>query len=117
VYAFFAFALTLIREIIKDLEDWRGDATHGCLTLPIVWGLRKTKNLLYVVIGLFIVSIFYFTFQIQSIILTTYFGLLAVPFLFFTYRLIIADAKKQFTFLSLYCKLMMLSGVFSMSFF
>lgn len=117
VYAFFAFALTLIREIIKDLEDWRGDATHGCLTLPIVWGLRKTKNLLYAIIALFIVSIFYFTFQIQSVILTTYFALLALPFLFFTYRLMIADAKKHFAFLSLYCKLMMLSGVFSMSFF
>lgn len=117
VYAFFAFALTLIREIIKDLEDWRGDATHGCLTLPIVWGLRKTKNLLYLIIGLFILSIFYFTFHIHSIVLTSYFALLAIPFLYFTYRLMKADSRKQFTYLSLYCKLMMLSGVLSMSFF
>ena len=117
VYAFFAFSLTLIREIIKDLEDWRGDATHGCLTLPIVWGLRRTKLLLYFMIGLFVISIIYFTVHIQSITLTTYFAILALPFLFFTYRLVNADARRHFTFLSLYCKLMMLSGVFSMSFF
>lgn len=117
VYAFFAFALTLIREIIKDLEDWRGDATHGCLTLPIVWGLRKTKNLLYLIIGLFILSIFYFTYHIHNIVLTSYFAVLAIPFLYFTYRLMKADSIKQFSFLSAYCKMMMLSGVLSMSFF
>ena len=117
VYALFAFALTLIREIIKDLEDWKGDATHGCLTLPIVWGLRKTKRLLYLIIALFILSICAFTFYIQNIVLTSYFAVLALPFLYFTYRLMKADSRIQFTYLSSYCKLMMLSGVLSMSFF
>ena len=117
VYAYFAFTLTLIREIIKDLEDWKGDATHGCLTLPIVWGLRKTKRLLYLIITLFILSIFYFTFHIQNIVLTSYFAVLAIPFLYFTYRLMKADSRVHFTYLSSYCKLMMLSGVLSMSFF
>ncbi|RQO32295.1 hypothetical protein DBR32_01410 [Taibaiella sp. KBW10] len=42
VYCFFAFSLTWIREIIKDLEDFKGDAEDGCVTMPIKIGLRKT---------------------------------------------------------------------------
>ncbi len=42
-FAFFAFLMTLIREIIKDMEDIEGDKKAGCRTLPIVWGLKVTK--------------------------------------------------------------------------
>ena len=39
VYAGFAFLLTWIREIVKDMEDMEGDAAEGCLTMPISRGL------------------------------------------------------------------------------
>ena len=39
VYAFFAFMLTWIRELIKDMEDLEGDAAGGCVTIPIRRGL------------------------------------------------------------------------------
>lgn len=42
-YAVFAFALTFIREIQKDMEDLAGDREHGFRTMPIVLGVRKTK--------------------------------------------------------------------------
>ena len=42
-YAAFAFVSTLAREIIKDLEDMKGDAAHDCRTLPIVLGIPKTR--------------------------------------------------------------------------
>ena len=41
VYAFFAFILTWMREIVKDMEDLRGDMAEGCVTMPIRWGLKK----------------------------------------------------------------------------
>ena len=47
VYAALAALLTLIREIIKDAEDIRGDARFNCRTLPIVAGLPRTKVVLY----------------------------------------------------------------------
>lgn len=47
VYAALAALLTLIREIIKDAEDVRGDARFNCRTLPIVAGLPRTKAVLY----------------------------------------------------------------------
>jgi len=42
VYAFFAFVLTWMREIVKDMEDFKGDAEQGCITMPIKWGLQRS---------------------------------------------------------------------------
>lgn len=42
-YAGFAFVLSLIREVIKDLEDMEGDAQYQCRTMPIVWGVPAAK--------------------------------------------------------------------------
>lgn len=44
VYAYFAFVLTWIREIVKDMEDLKGDSEEGCETMPIRWGLKKTTQ-------------------------------------------------------------------------
>lgn len=49
VYAYFAFMLTWMREIVKDMEDFKGDAQEGCVTMPIKWGLQKSS---WFVIGL-----------------------------------------------------------------
>ncbi len=42
-YAFFAALSTLIRELIKDMEDMSGDARAGCRTVPIVIGITASK--------------------------------------------------------------------------
>ncbi|MEI9957753.1 MAG: UbiA family prenyltransferase [Ferruginibacter sp.] len=43
MYAAFAFIISLIREVIKDMEDMEGDAKYGCKTMPIVWGIPAAK--------------------------------------------------------------------------
>ncbi len=43
VYASFAFIISLVREVIKDMEDMEGDARYGCRTMPLVWGLNAAK--------------------------------------------------------------------------
>ena len=53
IYALFAFFMTLVREVIKDMEDLKGDNSFGCKTLPIVWGIRKTKILIYIILIVF----------------------------------------------------------------
>lgn len=53
-FAGFAFLLTLIREIQKDLADVKGDRIARFKTMPIVIGERKTK---FVVTFLLIISI------------------------------------------------------------
>lgn len=43
-YAYFAFVLTWMREVAKDMEDIRGDSAEGCDTMPIRWGLLRSSR-------------------------------------------------------------------------
>lgn len=54
----FAFLLTLIREIIKDIEDIEGDQSAGLRTFPIISGIKSSKVLvmflcLVVILGVY----------------------------------------------------------------
>ena len=39
LYGSFAFIISMIREVVKDIEDMEGDAKYNCKTMPIVWGV------------------------------------------------------------------------------
>ncbi|HSF52448.1 MAG TPA: geranylgeranylglycerol-phosphate geranylgeranyltransferase [Algoriphagus sp.] len=115
-YAIFAFFLNLIREIIKDIEDRPGDRKHGCRTLPIVIGFRKTKQVIFLIAFGFVCSILIVTFKINSLILFVYFGILGIFFLWFMWKIYQADRKDHFTQLSAIAKILMLVGTLSMGF-
>ena len=114
IYALFSFGISLIREIIKDMQDIRGDARFGCRTLPIIWGLRRTKYLLYGLLGGFVVSLFFIAIALHNTRLTGIFALLLMPISWLLYRLILADTRRDFGYLSNLCKVIMLMGVLSM---
>ena len=116
-YAVFAFSISLLREIIKDMEDQQGDATFGCQTLPIIWGVSKTKTLLYTLSGFFIFLLFFLSGTLGNRTLIVYFLLLIIPITYFLVKLVYADTKRDFAYLSDFCKLLMLSGILSMAFF
>jgi len=56
-YSLFAFMTGLLREIIKDIEDRKGDAKFSCRTLPIVLGVAKTKRLLLALSVIFLAAL------------------------------------------------------------
>lgn len=56
-YTFFAFWATLAREIVKDLQDQKGDQLHGANTLPIWLGQRVAKYATLAVLGLLFLSL------------------------------------------------------------
>lgn len=114
-YAAFSFSLSLVREIIKDIEDVKGDARFGCRTLPIVWGIRQTKYLLYGLIALFITTLFLLADSLDNARLGWIFMILLLPTTWLVYRLVKADTKDDFSYLSNLCKLIMLMGVVSMA--
>jgi 4-hydroxybenzoate polyprenyltransferase len=113
--SFFAFFITLAREIIKDIEDVEGDKEYGCKTMPIVIGIGWSKVvvtalLIFVMICLFYgqaeqwmhndwPSFYYFTFGLQ------------IPFLYLIYRVVVADTPKKFREAGNITKLIMLSGI------
>lgn len=115
-YASFAFFLTLIREIIKDMEDLKGDQTFGCQTLPIVWGMRKTKYFIYGVLATFLMTVMFLNAYYHKLPIDYFLLFLFVPLLWFVVRLITADTKKDFAWLSSFCKIILLLGIFSMAF-
>ena len=115
-YAIFALLISLIREIIKDMEDVKGDASFDCRTLPIVAGLRKTKLVLYPLIAAF--QAFLITVILHPAttpLFDAYMILLVlIPSIWLIIKLVRADRKRDFTFLSNLNKFIMLTGILSM---
>lgn len=113
MYCIFAFWISLIREIVKDMEDIKGDARHGCQTLPIALGMAKAKTVIYIVAILFLLSFGLGSYWLRSTSIWLALILCLPTFLFFK-ELHKADTKKQFARLSSACKWMMLIGMISM---
>ena len=116
IYALFAFSISLIREIIKDMEDIRGDARYGCRTLPIIWGIRRTKTLLYIFLVSFVIILISMAYSLDNQYLIYFFCLGILPFSWFAHQLYWADKRRDFAFLSRVCKVIMLIGIGSMVF-
>ncbi|WP_199879870.1 geranylgeranylglycerol-phosphate geranylgeranyltransferase [Arundinibacter roseus] len=114
IYALFSFFITLVREIIKDMEDVRGDQAHRCRTLPIVWGIRRTKLFLYVLIAAFIVLLYLMAHSLNNLMLGWLFTFLLLPIALLVYRLVMADTRREFARLSGLCKIIMLLGLTTM---
>lgn len=115
IYAVFAFFMTWMREIIKDMEDLKGDNSFGCKTLPIVWGIRRTKWVIYFLLIVLCATVFVLDFFHSALPLRYYTLFLFLPLVVFTHLLARADMKKDFTTLSSFCKIIMLLGILSMA--
>lgn len=117
-YALAAFLLTVVREIVKDVEDMRGDAQHDCRTLPIVWGVPRTKwvaGFFLMCLALLVTGACYQALLTRQWELGLWLLLLVLlPLLLVAYHLRRADRKKHFARLSTWCKWIMLAGVLSM---
>lgn len=60
-YAVFAFVLNLIREIIKDAEDIKGDYNQGMQTLPIVIGVNRTAKIMFGLVAIAVAIVLWYT--------------------------------------------------------
>jgi len=121
IYAGFAFIISLIREVIKDMEDMPGDAKYGCKTMPIVWGIQVSK----VFTAVWIVVIIGATAGIQIYVIQLGWGFSALysllfiiaPLVWILRKLYLAQSQKDFHELSSAVKLVMFTGILSMIFF
>ena len=111
----FAFFYTLLRELIKDLEDMQGDAETNCVTVPVKIGIKNTKIISYfLILILFTLTLIGFFFIIpQQDWKSTGFLIVLwdIPLPYITYLLIKAKEKSQFHYLGLIIKATMLMGV------
>jgi 4-hydroxybenzoate polyprenyltransferase len=121
LYSGFAFIISLVREIVKDIEDMEGDAAYNCRTMPIVWGINVSKifaaTWLIVLIASLIIIQFY-VLQYRWWWAVLYCALLIVlPLLFVLRNLYRATSVKDYHKLSNFIKIIMITGVLSMLFF
>ncbi|MEY4930940.1 MAG: hypothetical protein RI909_1664 [Bacteroidota bacterium] len=116
IYSLFAFFMTLVREIIKDMEDLKGDNTFGCKTLPIIWGIRKTKWMVYFLLTLFSVLVILLNAMYTQMPFYYFLVFLFLPLALFLFGLLQADTKRDFYTLSQWCKVIMILGIISMAF-
>ncbi|HJV19987.1 MAG TPA: geranylgeranylglycerol-phosphate geranylgeranyltransferase [Sediminibacterium sp.] len=121
VYAAFAFVISLIREVIKDMEDIEGDRRYGCTTMPIVWGINASK--VFVAVWVIVLIAALVILQIYALGLgwwksVLYALLLIVTPLLMVLRLLFRAAKPEdYHRISSLVKLVMFAGILSMLFF
>ncbi len=113
--SFFAFIITLLREILKDIEDYEGDKEYGCETMPIVIGKNASKIIAIIIAILTMGSLGYIQYYLWTIHDTLSFYYfeyaLQIPFIFLIYKMATANTKKDFRFAGNLTKLIMLVGI------
>ncbi len=116
-YASFAFIVSLIREIVKDIEDREGDAEYDCKTLPVVVGVKNSKLVICLLLSAVVLSLLYLQYwHYEGYKLLSWYFVIAVqlPLIFLIYRIIIAESKNNFKYISAFLKIIMLFGIVSM---
>lgn len=121
LFAIFSFIISLIREIIKDIEDIDGDRRNNCKTMPIIWGLKVTKGFVQILIILLtscLVIIQLYVLRFAWYLSVTY-CLIAIifPLIILSIKLQKAITVSDFRHLSHLVKLIMLAGISSLFFF
>jgi 4-hydroxybenzoate polyprenyltransferase len=121
IYAGFAFVVSLVREVVKDLEDIIGDKKYGCTTMPIVWGVNASKiyaaTWVVVLIGALGALFFYTIINAWNWLMPV---LVIVLLMFLAIILIYikkASTSKDFGKISSQVKLLMLIGILTMLLF
>jgi len=121
LYTAFAFIISLIREVIKDMEDIEGDRKYGCRTMPILWGLNASKVFVAVWIIVLIAALCILQFYVlpfgwwMSAVYCVAFIML--PLIWILQKLYRAQSMQDFHRLSTVVKLVMFTGILSMVFF
>ncbi len=113
--SFFAFITTLLREIIKDMEDYEGDMEYGCNTLPIAIGIPKAKIVVTAIAVLTMVAMGYIQYhniRLGDWISFFYFtAAIQLPLIYLIYRTLKATEKKHFHMAGTTAKIIMFLGV------
>ena len=117
-YAIFAFIINLIREIIKDMEDFTGDYNHGMSTLPIALGVSRTSKVvgvLGIIATLILLWYINSNLMLSKLYYAVIYGLLFIvaPMIFVVVKIWNAKEKEEFRLLSTVLKWVIFFGILS----
>lgn len=115
MFAFFAFLLTLIREIVKDAEDVEGDRQAGYSTLAVVYGIGSAKRFAIltgmIVVAFMVYVVFRFINQ-EMVTAGAYYAITVVgPMVWLMFKIGNAKEKNDFHLISNLLKVIMAAGI------
>lgn len=111
---FFGLLLTLIRELVKDMEDEIGDRKMNVTTFPVVFGLQASRWTCFIFFMLFLVLMTAMLYLVAGRDMISLFYLIVLvlcPALWLSYTITIAQTKQDFHKISRYLKYIMLTGM------
>lgn len=113
-HALYLFLVLMIKELVKDLENMKGDLAQNYLTLPIKYGEYFTK-LLITILVIFTLDPIYFLWKYPEMGMMKYYfyfaGLMFVIFLIVLWK---ANSKKNYLLLHNLIKVIIVVGVLSL---
>ena len=114
-HAIFLFFVILIKELIKDLENLKGDFTMNYKTIPVLYGEKWTKRyiILFIVFTIGISLNLIFNYEIQ--LMKVYYLFSILFFMFFIYFTLKFNSRKYYVLLHNALKILIISGLFSIT--
>ena len=113
LFSSFAFLMSLIFEILKDIAGYEGDLECNRRTLVVVLGIKKARDV--------ITALILVTLSVSTIILIIHFHnwitiayysvLVLLPFILFILKLMNAKTSKDFHKAQIYPKIIMMAGI------
>jgi len=113
MYSGFIFLISMVREIVKDIEDVVGDQAAGYMTLPIKYGIPAARRLAVVGALLLLTLLIWWIFQLiqlqPSYLIIVLLMTVIAPVVYLIYTLITSSMSA--TAISKLCKGIMLAGL------
>lgn len=113
IHASFLFLVIVMRELVKDLENIKGDLVQNYRTIPIVYGTKTSKWLLTALAGLTIIPIYLLVNDFAMGYMHFYFYASVILLLLFLLVLWRSKEKLHYLVLHTILKFIIVAGVFS----
>ena len=108
-----AFNLSLIREIVKDMQDYIGDLKHNVKTAPVILGINKTSYYLsaYIIVCIVLFILPYLYGFYGKLYLISLIFCIEIPLIYSVFLLLKVQKKSSFRRLSFLHKILSVSGL------
>lgn len=111
-HATFLFLLILIREMIKDLENLKGDVANDYQTIPVLYGETFAKKIITALTVSTLIPIYYLIEIFEVGYMDLYFYVSLIILMFFLQKLWKSNTKPDYLKLHNILKFLVVSGVF-----
>lgn len=115
-YTLFAFLVSLVRELVKDVQDMKGDMRNECQTIPIKFGVGVARFASQLLLFVLLICVGYWQFEMMQAGAMALFGYLFLVeglVIFAIYNLTQANESKNYGQVSSQLKVLMLAGILS----